>query len=95
MRLSVAPLSPEEEELFSRVRPEWERPLDCARFSLAGLIALEFQRNEVIRLASGFGWSGYLRERGFDPGRAFDRHYRDGSMVVAFIPEIDRKGPLS
>jgi hypothetical protein len=36
-----------------------------------------------------------LSERGFNPDRAFDRHYRDGSMVVAFIPEIDRKGPLS
>jgi hypothetical protein len=95
MRLSVASLTAAELEMLARIRPAEERPLDCARFVLGGLIALEFNRHEVTRLAGGFGWTGYLRERGFDPGRAFDRHYRDGSMVVAFIPDLPRKGPLS
>jgi hypothetical protein len=82
-RLSVAPLSAAEEAAFAAIRPAEERPLDCARFVLGGLVALEFGRHEVTRLAGGFGWAGYLRERGFNPAHAFDRHYRDGSMVVA------------
>lgn len=93
--LSTGALTPAEEAALARIRPASERPRDCARFVLAGLVALEFNRNEVVRLAGGFGWVGYLRERGFDPGRAFDRHYRDGSTVVAFIPDLPRKGPLS
>ena len=95
MRLAVDTLTAAELEMLTRVRPAEERPVDCARFALGGLIALVFAPHEVTQLAGGFGWTGYLRERGFDPGRAFDRHYGDGSMVVVFIPDLPRKGPLS
>ena len=95
MPLAVAPLTAAELEMLARIRPAEERPVDCARFALGGLIALEFAPREVTQLACGFGWTGYLRELGFDPGRAFDRHYGDGSMVVVFIPDLPRKGPLS
>ena len=95
MRLAVAPLTAAELEMLARIRPAEERPVDCARFALGGLIALEFAPREVTQLACGFGWTGYLRERGFDPGRAFAIHYGDGSMVVVFIPDLPRKGPLS
>ena len=95
MRLAVDTLTAAEMEMPARVRPAEERPVDCARFALGGLIALVFAPHEVTQLAGGSGWTGYLRERGFDPGRAFDRRYGDGSMVVVFIPDLPRKGPLS
>lgn len=69
--------------LYAAIRPAAERPRDVALFRLAGLIAFSFDRDQVCRMASGFGWIGFLRDNGFDPDRAFDRHYRDGCMVVA------------
>jgi len=72
-----------------------QRPLDCLRFAAARLVPLEFNRDEVRRLAAGHGWCGYLSERGFNPDRAFDRHYRDGSMVVVFIPDLQPNGLVS
>ena len=96
MRLAVDTLTAAELEMLARVRPAEERPVDCARFALGGLIALEFAPREVTQLAGGFGWTGYLRERGFDPAREVDA--RDdlpddlAAMVRAQARELEAIG---
>ena len=59
---------------------EYNRTLDFLRVTHR---VWEFTRAEMVAFANGYGWNGFLRERGYNPRVALAFYCTDGRWFVA------------
>lgn len=61
---------------------------DGVELEMQGIPYLSLTRDAVRTLALGDGWFGVVRSIGFDPAKAVDITYADGSMILALTGRL-------